>query len=218
MVDTGSHDATITIARRAGAQVVEHPFEGFLATRRFALGQVRTEWTFMLDADERLDPVLQSMLLEAEPGPETDAYQVLRRTWFAGRPMSGCGWGDEPMLRVFRTGRGVLAAKPTSGGVAELHERWSVPGAVGTLRGRLEHESYRSIGDYLDRFNRYTSIEATGLTVTPAIAARRLAMVPVRAIWLLGPKGGWRDGWRGAFVAIFSALYPLAATLKALRA
>ena len=207
----------MTIARRAGAQVVEHPFDGFLATRRFALGQVRTEWTFMLDADERLDPVLRAMLLEAEPGPEVDGYRISRRTWFAGRPMSGCGWGDEPLLRIFRTDRAVLVPNPTSGGDAELHERWFVPGAVRALGGRLEHESYRSIGDYFARFDRYTTIEARGLRATPAALARRAVMVPVRALWLLGPKGGWRDGWRGAFVAVFSALYPLAATLKALR-
>jgi glycosyltransferase involved in cell wall biosynthesis len=217
VIDSQSTDASVEIARAFGASVIVRPFEGFVATRRFALEQVSSAWAFMLDADERLDDVLCTALLDAKPGPGVSGYFVSRRTWFAGRPMRGCGWGDEHLLRVFRTERAKVLPQPTSGGTSELHERWHVEGETRLLRGRIEHESYPTVADYFRRFNRYTSIEARGLRPSPAVVARTLLLAPVRAVWLFAGRDGWRDGWRGAFVALFSALYRVVATLKAVR-
>jgi glycosyltransferase involved in cell wall biosynthesis len=217
VIDSESTDRSVAIAREFGATVIVRPFAGFVATRRFALEQVSSEWTFMLDADERLDDVLRGALLEARPAPAIAGYYVSRRTWFAGKPMHGCGWGDEQILRAFRTGRAKVVAKPTSGGTAELHERWQVDGATASLPGRIEHESYPTVGDYFKRFDRYTSIEARGLRPSFSDVARTVLLAPARAVWLFVGREGWRDGWRGAFVSLFSALYRLVATLKAVR-
>ncbi|MDG1481051.1 MAG: glycosyltransferase [Myxococcota bacterium] len=56
IVDTGSTDDTVTIARNAGAIVVHHPFDDFASARNAGLPAVTGEWMLVLDADERLAP------------------------------------------------------------------------------------------------------------------------------------------------------------------
>ncbi len=215
VIDCGSTDRSAEIAQRAGATVVPMRFDGFVRTRLHALEHVPTEWTFMLDADERLDASLRDSIASAQDaGP--NGFTISRRTWFCGRPISGCGWGDERILRLFRTRGASLSAHPAGGGSSDLHERWSVAGPAPLLAGRLEHNSYPAIGDYFTRFARYTSIESDGMRPSLRAALVALLKAPLRMVWLFTVRGGWRDGWRGAFIAVFSALYPVVARIKAL--
>jgi hypothetical protein len=177
---------------------------------------VRTAWTFMLDADESLDPELRAAVLAAEPPSGIAGYAVRRTTYFCGRPIEGCGWGDERILRLVRTERARIAAPPAAGGSSELHERLEVDGAVLELPGRLLHASYPTLAAYREKFARYTAIEAEGLAPSGAALASSLARACLRAPWLYLGRGGWRDGWRGAYIAGASALYPAAVRWKAL--
>ena len=89
----------------------------------------------MLDADERLDGAARASIESAHPAAGIDGYRLHRTTYFCGRPIAGAGWGDERLLRLFRTGRAHLVARPAAGGRADVHERWEVPGDVGDLSG-----------------------------------------------------------------------------------
>lgn len=220
VVDAGSSDRTVAIAREFGAEIAIRPWDGFVSTRRWAQARVTTTWTLMLDADERLDAEARDAILEVEPDPALDGYVLRRTTWFCGRPIRGMGWGDERLLRLFRTGGVQLVASPVAGGDAQVHERWELArgaGRAGTLPGVLEHDSYPTLASYARKFARYTSLEARGL---PPSARRLIGVTPrslFRAGWLLLGRGGWRDGWRGAFVAVASAFYPVVVAWKALR-
>lgn len=217
VVDSQSTDATAAIARAHGARVVVRPWEGFVATRTFARGLVETPWTFMLDADETLDPLLARALGEIDPAESIDAYRVGRVTSFCQRPMHFGAWGGERLVRFFRTERATLVADPVAGGSAELHERWIVPGAIGALAGTLAHDSYPTLRSYREKFGRYTTLEARGLRPSRSRLVRALAIAPLRAAWSIVGRGAWRDGWRGLFVACASAAYPVAVAWKALR-
>ncbi len=216
MIDAESEDGTAELARARGADVVVRPWRGFVDARRFALGQVRTPWTFMLDADESLDPVLRAAILAAAPPPGVAGYAVRRATYFCGRPISGCGWGDERILRLVRTEAARVVARPAAGGASELHERLEVRGVVDELPGRLVHASYPTLASYRAKFARYTAIEAAGLTPSASALAAATARALVRAPWLFVARGGWRDGWRGAYIAGASAAYPAVVRWKAL--
>jgi hypothetical protein len=85
------------------------------------------------------------------------------------------------------------------------------------LDGFLLHDSYPSIASYWKKFDSYTSIEASALSVGCTNLLRALAVAPLRCCWLFFARGGYRDGRWGAFVAFASALYPLAAAWKAWR-
>jgi hypothetical protein len=194
------------------------PWPGFVVARRDALAMVTTAWTLMLDADEELDQALRDAIAAAEPPAATCGYRLRRATYLCGRPIGGAGWGDERLLRLFRTTAARLDARPAAGGDSDLHERWSCAGDVTDLAGTLHHYSYPTIASYREKFDRYTTLEARGLRVRPLDVLRAYAVVPARFGWLLVARGGWRDGWRGWFVSLFSALYPAVVAAKALRA
>lgn len=215
--DAQSGDATVALARAAGARAIVAPWCGFVAARRAALAAVTTPWTFMLDADEALDPALAAALGAVEPPPEVDGFTVRRTTYFCGRAMRHGAWGADAPLRLFRTTRATLGAVPAAGGEAELHERWSVPGRIDMLSGILHHFSYPTLAAYRQKFARYTALEAAGLTTNGAKVLRAFLIATLRTPWLLFARGGWRDGWRGTYVALASAAYPLAVACKAWR-
>jgi len=218
VVDAQSTDATAAPARERGARVIVRPWNGFVDARRFALGEVRTPWVFMLDADEAVDAAARTALISLEPNPATDGYAIARRTYFCGRPIKGGPWGDERLVRLFRRDRADLQPHPAAGGRADLHESWTVRGAVEQLAGTIEHFSYPTLASYRQKDRRYTALEAAGLAPTTPLGifvtfGRALVRIP----WLFVVRRGYRDGWRGAYIAVASALYPVVARLKALR-
>ncbi len=217
VVDAESTDETVAIARTLGAEVVVRPWEGFVGTRRFAQNFVKTPWTFMIDADETLDAAMRDALLALEPPPTTDGYLMRRVTYFCGRPITGCGWGDESPLRLFRTNRAYLMPRPAAGGQADVHEEWRVYGDVQRLGGTLLHDSYPTLAAYWDKFDRYTTLEALGLKPSRSDAMRTMITAFARLPWLFFVRRGYRDGWRGAVIAFASALYPVVSISKAMR-
>ncbi len=207
----------MSLARAAGARVVVRAWAGFVSTRRFALELVGTEWTFMLDADEALEADLRKALLDLEPDAVTDAYAVRRTTFFCERAIRHGPWGSDAPVRFFRTARASVIAEPAAGGDAELHERWIVPGRVALLGGTLAHFSYPTVAAYRRKFDRYTTLEASGLRGTSRAVVGACAAAVLRVPWYLFVKDGWRDGWRGAYIAIGSAIYPIVVAWKAWR-
>jgi len=215
VIDAQSTDATVAVAQAAGATIHVRGWEGFVQARRFALAEVRTPWTFMLDADEQLDGTLRAALAAAQPSSQTAGYRMRRTTFFCGRPIHGAGWGDEAVLRLVRTERASVAGRPAAGGTAEIHERLQVEGELAALDGTLLHDSYPTLGSYWRKWHQYTTIEARGLRPSLLRLARDAVLAPVRLVWLFGVRGAWRDGWRGLIIALGSALYPAAASAKA---
>jgi hypothetical protein len=214
ILDAESADATVAIARTAGAAVESRPWTGFVDARRYALGRVATNWTLMLDADEALDATLRGAIAAA-PG-DVDAYVVRRITTFCGRRIRTAGWSNEKLVRLFRTS--AIRLEPHSvGGGADLHERWVSRGRTGTLDGAIVHDSYPTLTSYREKFARYTSIEAAAVRGSVAALAAAVAVGAARVPWAVLRYGGWRDGWRGVFVAFASAAYPVVVQYKALR-
>lgn len=214
VIDHESVDGTAQLARRYGAQVIERAFTGFVDARRFALNNVRTPWTLMIDADERLDAVLAAAMLDAVP--RVDGYYVYRTTFFCGKPVRM--WSGERLLRLFRTSCATLMARPVSGGQAQIHEVWQVSGTTATLRGALLHDSYPDLATYRRKFAEYTAIEAAGIA-RPAAWKLFAALVRagLRFAYFTIVRGALIDGWRGIYVAFYSALYPASAMYQAVR-
>lgn len=213
VIDHESQDATAAIARTYGASVIIRPFEGFVNARRFALAQVRTPWTLMIDADEVLDSRLREAIGAAPQ--DFDGYYVSRTTYYCARAMRM--WSGERLLRLFRTDRVHLEAAPAAGGAAQLHERWVCDGAAGMLDGTLVHHSYPNHAAYREKFERYTTIEAAGVKATRGQWIAQLAKTPLRFLWFALVRGAALDGWSGLLVAWWSARYPAVVLWKALK-
>ena len=213
VLDAGSSDDTVAIAKAHGARVETRRWMGFVSARRYALERVTTPWAFMLDADELIDETLRDAILQS---PETGiaGYRVRRVTMLCGRAVHAAGWSNERLLRVIRTDRARVAGSRNG---AQVHERWSVDGEVDYLAGAIVHDSYPTVASYHEKFDYYTSVEAQALPPSWPNYAAAMALMPLRFAWSIVRYGGWRDGWRGPFVAWESARYRVIVQRKALR-
>ncbi len=196
VLDALSGDDTADVARSAGATVIQRKWIGFVNARLFALAQVKTRWTLMLDADEALDEKLRASISNAEESAV--GFALERTTYFCEKPIRM--WSGELLVRLFRTELAILKAQPALGG-----------------EGTLAHYSYPDVRAYARKFNEYTSIEARSSPRSWTQFARQLLVVGPRFWWLLIARGELLDGWRGWYVAYLSAIYPLVTATKALR-
>src|SRR5207237_462912 len=153
VVDSGSRDDTVEIARRFGARVLVQPWLGYGPQKNFAVGQAVHDWVLCLDADERVSPELERAIRNTMHEPRHAAYAMARRNRFLGRWLShGEGYPDWN-IRLFDRRRARWSEDP-------VHERVVVDGPVARLPGDLLHESAEALDAYLAKQNRYTSLTA----------------------------------------------------------
>ncbi|MBW1992354.1 MAG: glycosyltransferase family 2 protein [Deltaproteobacteria bacterium] len=157
LVDTGSTDRTVELARGFTDRIFTVDWRGFGATKNFALEQATGDWIFSLDTDERVPPALRQEILEVvcNNGPLA-GYRVPRKNYFCGRWVRRAGWYPDLTLRLFRRGQGRFRER-------EVHEEVVVDGPVGELKTPLEHYSYHSISEYVARMDRYARLAAREL-------------------------------------------------------
>lgn len=201
VVDSSSRDRTRDIAQAAGAKVLERPFQGFAAQKQFALEQASGDWVLNLDADERCSSALREAIAGAIARGGVGGYQVRFETWLFGRRARFGGFAGERHLRLFR--REGARYPPRS-----VHEGVEVEGKVLALDAPIRHDTYRSLEEYLDKINRYTSAAAADRFA----AGRRFSALAVA-------RGGWGflrryvlqlgflDGYTGLVFAAMSGLY-----------
>ncbi|MGC2321000.1 MAG: glycosyltransferase family 2 protein [Terriglobales bacterium] len=110
VVDSGSTDATCSIARQVGAAVFEHPFETYGAQRNWAQQHLplAADWVLHLDSDERLTPELVAEIngILLNPPADVDGFLFRKRTLFMGRWIRHGGHYPAYHLRLFRKDRG----------------------------------------------------------------------------------------------------------------
>jgi glycosyltransferase involved in cell wall biosynthesis len=210
VVDAGSGDKTIQVAREFTDRVVVRPWPGFAAQKNFALDQASADWVLSLDADEEVSPELRAEIeaVLAAAGP-ADGYAVPRRNVFLGQWIRHGGLYPDWQVRLFRRGRGRFVAR-------EVHESVRVDGRRSRLRGHLVHRSYRDVADFIDRANRYSTLAADeqaagGRRVTVA----DLALRPLgRFLSMYVLRRGFLDGRAGLLLAGLYAYYVFIRTAK----
>ena len=154
VVDSGSSDATVSIARNFGAKVICEEWHGFGKQKNLAIEHCTGEWILSLDADEEVGEALAQELTQLlEEAPEVDAYFVPRRNFFLGRWMKHGGYYPDPKLRLIR--KGVARFEERS-----VHETLQYSGATHTLHGDLFHHAYPTLDDYIEHMNRYSTLGA----------------------------------------------------------
>lgn len=203
VVDSGSTDDTVAIARRFTERVSVNAWPGYVAQKNHAAALASHDWILSLDADERVTPALAAeirALLGSAPAHR--AYRMPRITWHLGRWIRSTDWYPDHQLRLYdRT-----AARWTGG---HVHEGLSVDGSVGRLQGSLEHFAYRDISDHLDTIDRYTSLAARQMAEQGRTAGLlQLAVHPPLAFLRnYVARGGFRDGTAGFIVSAMNAYY-----------
>jgi glycosyltransferase involved in cell wall biosynthesis len=192
VVDSGSGDDTVEIARRSGARVIEQPWLGFGPQKNFAVAQAAHDWILCLDADERVSPELATAIRAALAAPRHTAYAMPRRNRFLGRWLRhGEGYPDWN-LRLFDRRHARWSEDA-------VHEHVVADGPVGRLGGDLLHASAESLDAYLAKQNRYTTLQAEALYARgERFSATRLVLSPiVRFIRFYIFRAGFLDGTAG---------------------
>jgi hypothetical protein len=184
--------------------VLVHPYAGNLEQKRFALAQCKGAWVVLLDADEALSPALAARLRAclAAPGPGCDGLELDRVAHHLGRRIRHGDFHPDWQLRAFRrAGARIEGRNP--------HGRVRVPGRVRRIPGELEHRSYASLADQVERIQEFSAIEAAALFAEGHRAGfSQLALRPALRFargYLL--RQGFRDGVPGLVVAAASAFH-----------
>jgi len=192
VVDSGSTDDTVAIARAHGARVEQREWLGFGRQKQHAVSVARNDWVLCLDVDERVTPRLERSIREALAGRRYRAWRVARRNRFLGRWLAhGEGYPDWT-VRLFHRAH-------ASWSNDEVHEAVLTTTEVGRLDGDLLHDSAEDMATYMAKQNRYSTLHAQALYKQGVRAGYwRLAASPLaRFVKFYFLRLGFLDGGPG---------------------
>ena len=149
VLDSGSTDRTVDIARQYADVVEVTDWPGFGVQKQRALAKATGDWVLSIDADERVTPGLAREINHHLADPDADAYKLPWAVTLYGTRLDFGRSGRAP-LRLFRR-EGVRFSD------AMVHEKILIPEGrtVKTLRGRLTHYPHRDFGHALEKSAKY---------------------------------------------------------------
>ncbi|ABA50652.1 lipopolysaccharide core biosynthesis glycosyltransferase [Burkholderia pseudomallei] len=201
VVDGGSTDATVDIAKAHGARViVAADWPGFGPQKNRAVSALDTDWILSIDTDEIVTPELAASIRAAIRAPRAPVYSLDRLSSFCGTWVRHSGWYPDWLPRLFKRG----AARFSDDLV---HERLVFDGPSAKLDGKLLHYSYEDFETVLRKLDAYSSAgaeqrRAAGKRGGLAKAFGRGAWAFVRTYVL---RCGFLDGRAGFMIAVFNA-------------
>lgn len=207
VVDSGSSDDTVEIARKYTDKVIYNEWKGYADQKNFALQLAKNEWVLSLDADERVTKNLKNEISNTDL-EKFDGYRIKRDNFFLGKMIKGCGWGNDYQLRLFRKSKTTLTKRL-------VHEAFQVEGKISNLKSTMMHYSYRNFKDAFDKINYYSTLEAIEKQNRKKVNAFTILITPVIAFlqhFII--RKGYIDGIYGVFVSILNAYTKLQVQLK----
>jgi len=202
VVDCGSRDDTVAIARGTGATVIETAdWPGFGPQKNRALRAATREWVLSLDADERVTDELREEMLAVVRDPAFDGYAMPRLTSFYGHVIRHSGWYPNYSLRLFRR----TAGRFSDDLVHEKVELDRLP--YGHLRTPLVHHSYVDPDDYLRKVAQYSTLGAQQAFAAGRRGGLATAILHALSAFLRSyiSRRGILDGRQGLMAAILAA-------------
>jgi glycosyltransferase involved in cell wall biosynthesis len=165
VVDSFSKDGTVELARRFGANVVEHTFEHYGAQRNWAIDNlpITGKWQLHLDADEVMDDALVAAIRALPDAPKHAGYFVPRYVRFLGRVLRHGGMSPTWHLRLFRTGVGRCEDRKY-----DQHFLMVGEGTTGQLPGLMIDDIAMSLSEWTTRHNRWADGEVAEMDAADA--------------------------------------------------
>jgi len=200
VVDGGSRDATVEVARAAGGRVFIRRFDTFADQRNEALRLAGGDWILSIDADERPTSRLAAEVRRQVERGRYAAFRIPIRSSIFGRRVRRSGTQDDRPVRLFR--------RRSARWVGSVHEVLRVSGRVGQLRAWIEHRALADLDAFLTKMHRYTTLEASARVAAgrrPRWHQRWIAPAQEvfrRLVW----KQGFLDGPAGWAFCLLSGL------------
>ena len=213
IVDGGSQDKTVEIARRYTDKVIltDNP-PIFHINKQKAIDKCKKDWILQLDADEIVSDELEKEITEEVLRKEKKmvvGYWIPRKNWFLGRFLIKGGQYPDYTLRLYRRGKGRLPQK-------SVHEQAVVDGHIEYLKSSLLHFPYKDLNVYLKKWNRYNDLLCSSMAselknrnkvIKSFYGFMYLIIKPI--YWFISTyvrHKGFMDGWQGLVFCFFSSL------------
>jgi glycosyltransferase involved in cell wall biosynthesis len=232
VVDSGSTDRTVEIAKSFGAKVFVEEWKGYGTQKNSAIDKATGDWILSLDADEEIDSELTEVLtgqgddrLLRSGSPEwwltmgqggsagreiikgkPVGFLLRRKNYFLGQWIKHGGFWPDPKLRLFRRGTGRFENRA-------VHEDIRVDGLTRPIRyGALLHHSYPTLSDYIDHMNRYSSLGAEMVVAKGngkvRFSAINIVLRPLATfLYNYFLRLGFLDGREGLLLHLYHAAY-----------
>lgn len=208
VLDSGSSDQTVQLAKKLGAKVFKRKFDNFASQKNAALDFARGDWILSLDADEEVTPALAEEIKVAIKDNSYSGFLIPRRNFILGAEIKHSRWSPDKHIWLWKKNKGKWAG--------EVHEEILVDGKVGELRNAKLHFQDRTISEFIQTNNNYSELLAKKLYQEGVrFSLIRFLWEPVfefilRYIY----KKGFLDGWRGFVLCLMMAIYKLMVWMK----
>lgn len=203
VVDSGSTDRTVEIARSFGAHTLVEPWRGFSVQKQFAVDQCANDWVLILDADERVPEETAGAVREALGSMrdgEVSAFSFPRKNFLHGRWIRHCGWWPDRIVRLVDRRMGAFDGRA-------VHEQWLARGGIHAFDVPIEHHSFRNYSELVAKMELYSDLASRaffeeGKTVGPLTP-------PLHALWMFLRtyllELGVLDGFDGFVISLMNA-------------
>ncbi len=210
IIDSGSTDRTVELAEQAGAKVAFRAWDDdFSAQRNFALGETNADWVLYLDADERMtDELIGDVKRIISAGKMDHQYAMVRKNVAFGTKFHHGALGPDKVTRMFPKNQVAWKNK--------VHEHPDCSLPKETLRGHIEHYTYRDFRHWEEKCIKYTTTWAEDAYGR----GKRTSLVGVFAhsvggffkvfVW----QAGFLDGWMGFYTSFHHFFYTMMKYLK----
>lgn len=212
VVDMQSSDDTVKIASKHTDKIYNFGDVGYVEpARNFAIGKASCDWILIVDADEEIPRSLAEKIENLIKGDATaDAYKLPRKNIVFGAWYQFAGWWPDYQLRLFKKGSVKWSDK--------IHSVPQVKGVVDELAPAddlaIIHHNYQSLDQFLDRLNRYTSIEAKNRENRNISPTQVVSAFEAELLSRLFKHNGISGGMHGISLSFLQSFYEIVVVLK----
>jgi glycosyltransferase involved in cell wall biosynthesis len=206
IVDNGSTDRTVEIAKSFHAKVYTETWKGFGAQKNSVIDKCKGKWVLLIDADEEITPSLKNAIQKIVTAeiPRYEVYKIRFTTFCFGEKIKYGGWSNFFRIRLFLNGAGKYDDK-------HVHETFVTSKKIGTIKDTINHYTYINLEEYFNKFNAYTSQLACQYWEAgknkSTLNIYFTTLFHFIKMYLL--KLGFLDGYEGYLLSKISAMYVL---------
>lgn len=194
VLDSGSRDGTVDVARRLGARVVHQSWLGFGRQKQKAVDLCANDWVFVLDSDERITDELRSEVIRELRAPTARGFKIARVNVFFRKVIKHCGLYPDYSIRLFDRLHGRFTEDI-------VHEKVIVDGPIKALDSPMRHLAHESVESLIAKLNRYSSLNARQSLV------KALLDPPWTFFRIYVLRRGFLDGKEGFIIASLYSQY-----------
>lgn len=204
VVDSHSEDRTPEVAKSYGAEVYQRDWQGYADAWNYGFKQATCDWILQLGADEVPSDRLVDEISDVVTDATYDGYKIHSLNYVFGKRLDH--W-TRYAPRLFKRGHGKMTDRA-------VHEHLDVDGEWGTIDAPIHHYTYENVGEYVEKLDRYTRLEAEEFEGPPSFKQTYILPVYV-TLKLLFADRLLLDGRDGIFIAVLSGVYEYLSAYRA---